>query len=155
MTRLDALYAQAIRALSKLTCLGPLLARITIGIVFIESGWGKLHNLPKVIGYFESLGIPAAQYQAPFVAGTEFFAGALVLIGLVTRLASIPLSAIMLVAIITAKSSEINTWSDVFGFSEFLYLVLLIWLIVEGAGALSADAVIARMRGFNHQRERH
>jgi putative oxidoreductase len=149
-SKLEILFTKLIHMFNRLSWLGPLLARVTIGVVFIESGWGKLHNLSKVIDYFQSLGIPAAQYQAPFVAGTEFFAGLLVLIGLATRFASVPLSAIMLVAIATAKSSEIGTWTDIFGFTEVLYLVLLVWLIVHGAGALSCDAVIAKNRARKH-----
>jgi putative oxidoreductase len=139
-------YGSCIKKVDRISWLGPLLGRIVVGIVFIESGWGKLHNLPKVIEFFQTLGIPAAQYQAPFVAGTEFLAGVFVLIGLATRLASVPLSAIMVVAIVTAKSSEITSWTDIFGFSEFLYLVILVWLIVQGAGLISLDVVISKKR---------
>ena len=122
------------------------MARFTIGVVFIESGWGKLHNLEKVIGYFQSLGIPAAQYQAPFVATTELVAGALILIGLVTRLASIPLVVTMVIAILTAKREDIHGWTDVFGISEFLYIVLLLWLLFSGPGKFSVDEQVRKSR---------
>lgn len=122
----------------------PLLARFTVGVVFVESGWGKLHHLDKVIGFFQSLGIPAAEYQAPFVAGVELVAGALILIGLATRLAAIPLIGTMIVAIITAKKDDISGWTDIFGFSEFLYIVLLIWILLSGPGKVSADEQIKK-----------
>ena len=128
--------------LSKLNWLPPLLARITIGVVFAESGWGKLQNIERVIGYFTELGIPFPSAQAHFVATTELIAGAMVLLGFLTRLATIPLMAIMTVAIITAKAAEISTLTDVFGFSEFLYIVLLAWLLIAGPGVVSIDSKI-------------
>ncbi len=130
--------------LAKINWLPPLLARITVGAVFVESGWGKLHDIEKVIGFFTTLGIPFPAAQAHFVASTELIAGAMVLFGVMTRLASIPLIAIMVVAIITAKSAEITTFTDIFGFSEFLYILLLGWLVVTGPGPLSIDSIFVK-----------
>ncbi|PIS11081.1 MAG: DoxX family protein [Bdellovibrio sp. CG10_big_fil_rev_8_21_14_0_10_47_8] len=138
------LYSLMRECLRKIEWLAPLLARFTIGVVFIESGWGKLHNLEKVIDFFQSLGIPAAQYQAPFVAGVELVAGTLILVGLATRLASIPLIGTMIVAIITAKKDDISGWTDLFGISEFLYVVLLIWILLAGPGKASIDEQIKK-----------
>src|SRR5262245_50603693 len=88
---------------SRLRWLPPALARLILGWVFLWSGWGKLHALDDIIDFFRSLGIPAPQLQAPFVAGVEFVCGALLLAGLFTRLAAVPLVIVMIVAIITAK----------------------------------------------------
>lgn len=121
-----------------------LLFRSVIGLVFIESGWGKFHDLGKVISYFESLGIPYANLQAPLVAGVELVAGTLVLIGLFTRLASLPLMGVMLVAIRTAKWEDVTDFSSLLGISEFLYVVILIWLVAHGSKYISVDAVICR-----------
>lgn len=137
-------YELVVSKLKKLGWLPPLLARITLGSVFIESGWGKLHNLPKVIDFFTSLGIPAPQIQAPFVASTELVCGFLVLIGLLTRLASVPLLATMVVAILTAKKADIASFSDLTGVSEYLYILLFVWLIVDGAGLVSVDAFLRK-----------
>src|SRR5262249_11055952 len=82
--------------------------------------------------------------QAPFAAFMEFLCGVLMLLGLCTRLASIPLSIIMVVAIVTARLAELHSLSDLFGFIEFLYIALALWLGVYGAGPLSLDAVFAR-----------
>ena len=49
----------------RLKWLPPTVARITVGWIFLQSGWGKLHNLPKVVSFFAELGIPAPQFQAP------------------------------------------------------------------------------------------
>src|SRR4051812_40376727 len=86
---------------SKLEWLPGLISRIAIGTIFIQSGYGKLTHLDKVINFFASLGIPAPQLQAPFVACVELGCGALVLAGLATRVAAIPLIGTMIVAIIT------------------------------------------------------
>jgi putative oxidoreductase len=126
------------------TWLPPLLARITLGCVFIESGWGKLHNLDRVTSFFESLGIPAAHIQAPFVAGLEFTGGILLLAGLATRLISLPLIGVMTVAILTAKKEELTGFSALTGFTEFTYILLLLWLIIQGAGIISIDALLGK-----------
>lgn len=130
--------------IERIQFLPALLARITLGFVFAESGWGKLQHIDKIIGYFESLNIPFANIQAPFVAGCELVFGLLVLIGLFTRLASIPLIGIMVVAIMTAKLADIATFTDLFGISEFLYILLFLYLIVYGPGAISIDHYLCK-----------
>jgi putative oxidoreductase len=127
-----------------LSWLPPTVARLCVGWVFVQSGWGKLHNLPKVIGYFESLGIPAPQLQAPFVASVELFGGLLVLAGLFTRVASVPLAATMIVALVTAKRGDISSASDLYGTVEFLYLLAFGFLAAFGAGTFSLDGILVR-----------
>ena len=123
--------------------LGPTLARLTVGLVFIGTGWGKLHTLPDVTDYFASLGIPMPGFNARLAAATEFFGGLLVLVGLGTRLAVLPMSVTMIVAILTAKRGDIHGLTDLVGFEEWSYLVLFLWLAVAGAGPLSLDRLIA------------
>jgi len=143
--------------LNKLAFLPPLLARLVLGWVFFKSGWGKLHNLSQVTEYFQSLGIPAASIQAPFVAGLEFICGLMLVFGLLTRLAAVPMMGTMVVALLTAKLEAIQDVDDATGFSkltammgnlfnqsEFLYILLLGWLVVAGAGAVSLDSRISR-----------
>ncbi|MBK7950698.1 MAG: DoxX family protein [Deltaproteobacteria bacterium] len=132
---------------SRLAWLSLAAVRVTVGWVFLQSGWGKLHNLEGVVAFFESLGIPFAALQAPFVAGLEFVGGALVLAGLGTRLVALPLVGVMVVAIATALRSELESVSDLFGLSEFGYIVMLVSLFVFGAGSLSLDALIRRRLG--------
>ena len=108
------------------------------------SGWGKLHDLDRVIDYFRELGIPHAELQAPFVAGTELVCGTLVLIGLCTRLAGVPLIVTMIVAIATAQKENVHGLADLFGLIEWCYVALLFWLAVAGAGPLSLDALLVR-----------
>ena len=142
--RLSRLRRLVLRVSSTLRWLPPTVTRLTLGWVFIESGWGKLHSLDKVIAYFSELGIPAPQFQAPLAAGTEFVCGVLLLVGLATRVASLPLIGTMIVAIITARRADLNGISDLFGFIEYLYIVLCLWLGAYGAGPISLDAVFAK-----------
>jgi putative oxidoreductase len=71
-----------------LTWLAPLFARITVGWVFMLSGWGKLHALPQVTENFVGWGIPLSNVLAPFVSGVEFFGGLFLLLGLLTRVSA-------------------------------------------------------------------
>ncbi|MDZ4771595.1 MAG: DoxX family protein [Planctomycetota bacterium] len=133
----------------KVAWLAPLLARVVVGLVFVWSGWGKLHNIDGVVKYFTELGIPAPEIQAPFAATMEFACGLLIVAGLFTRLAAIPLIVIMIVAIKTAFAQQLGDavgakeWlNTLFGLSEFLYIVLLAWLAIAGAGRVSLDHLI-------------
>jgi putative oxidoreductase len=121
---------------------GPLLARITVGVVFAGTGWGKLHSLPDVTKFFTDLGLPWPGFQAGLVATTEFVGGVLLLVGLLTRLAAAPLAVTMVVAILTAKRSEIDGLSALLGLEEFLYLAVFVWLMLAGPGALSLDRLL-------------
>lgn len=125
--------------LARLDFLGPLIARITLGVLFISTGWGKVHNLEKVAAFFAELHIPAPAIQATFVSYVELIGGALVLIGLVTRFAAVPLLVSMAVAIATAKAGEVHGLPDLFGLVEWTYLAMLAWLALAGPGRASVD----------------
>ena len=140
---MQSLRRLVLRVAAALRWLPPTVARLTVGWVFLQTGWGKLHNLEKVVGFFTSLGLPAPAFQARLVACTEVVCGALILLGLATRVASIPLIITMIVALATALRADIHSLGDLFGTSEFLYIALLLWLGAYGAGPISLDRVIA------------
>lgn len=127
----------------KLTWLPPTLARVTVGWLFLNTGWGKLTHLPDIVNYFRQLGIPMPEFQAPLAASAEFICGTLILVGLGTRLACVPLIITMIVAILTARKDDYEGIASLFGFVEYLYIVLFVWLGVAGAGPLSLDRLIA------------
>jgi putative oxidoreductase len=106
------------------------------------TGWGKLNDLGPVIDFFRELGIPAPELQAPFVASVELGCGTLLLLGLATRIAALPLVGTMVVAIATAQWGNVESAGDLFGLVEFLYIVLFAWMAVEGPGPVSLDALI-------------
>jgi len=137
--------AQRLRALgARLSWFPPALTRLTLGVVFMGTGWGKLHSLEKVIEFFTQLHIPAPSFNAALVATSELVCGAFLLVGLFARLAAIPLIATMCVALATAKSGDIEGIRDLLGQQEFDYVVLLIWIVIGGAGTLSADHALGR-----------
>jgi len=133
------------RALSgarKLDWLAPLVARITLGVLFMSTGWGKVHNLAKVTAYFNELGIPFPGIQAPMVSFIELIGGALLLLGLASRLAALPLMGSMAVAILTAQRANVHGLPDLFGLVEWTYLALLLWVLLAGPGKISLDQLL-------------
>ena len=130
-----------------LTWLAPLFARITVGWVFLWSGWGKLNDLPQVIDNFIGWGIPSAQVLAPFVSGVEFFGGLFLLLGLLTRISAGALGVTMIVAIRSAKWADVDSLETLLGFDEFEYLALFLWLAIAGAGVVSVDHWLERRSG--------
>ena len=133
------------RTADRLSWLPPAVARLALGVTFVLTGWGKLHSLEQVTQYFTDLGIPGAAIQAPMVAGIEFIGGLLLIIGLFTRYASVPLMGTMIVAIITAKREDIHGLGDLVGTTEFAYLALFLWLAVAGGGKLSLDYLLTKL----------
>jgi len=130
----------------RISFIGPTLARLTLASVFIGTGWGKLSNIGSTVEYFASLHIPAPAFQARLAAATEFGGGVLLLLGLFTRLAALPMAFTMVIAIITARREALDGVRTLLGFEEWTYIVLFIWLAVAGPGPLSLDALWARRR---------
>jgi len=133
------------RVAGALRWLPPVIARLTVGMVFLQSGWGKLHSLEKVTDYFMELGIPAAAFQARLASTSEFVCGGLLLLGLATRFAAVPLIITMAVAIRTALWDQVDGLGSLVGLTEFAYVALLVWLATDGAGPLSLDALVRRL----------
>lgn len=133
-----------LRAVARARFLPALLARVGLGVVFVQTGWGKLHALDQVTEFFRSLGIPFPELQAPFVASVELVCGALLLAGLATRFASLMLIGTMVVAIATAILPDVAGLGDLFGKIEPLYVVIFLYLAVYGAGPVSLDVLVAR-----------
>lgn len=134
------------RVAAALAWLPPTIARFGVGLLFVQTGWGKLHNLEQVTGFFTQLGLPAPGFHAVLVASTELICGALILVGLFTRLAAVPLAITMLVAIRTALWEQVDSVTALFGLTEALYAVIFAWLATAGAGPLSLDRLLARRR---------
>jgi len=127
-----------------LTWLAPLFARITVGWVFLWSGWGKLHNLPMVTDNFIGWGIPFPHLLSPFVSGVEFFGGLFLLAGLLSRISAGALGVTMIVAIRSAKWADVDSLETLLGFDEFEYLALFLWLAIAGPGVISLDSQLQR-----------
>jgi putative oxidoreductase len=142
MNFIEAVRSKLLPALERAQWVGPLLVRLSLGAVFITSGWGKIHNLGQVTSFFTELGIPFPGFNAALASTTELVGGVLILLGLFTRFAAIPLIVVMLVAIATAKRPEIDGVAALLGFIEFTYIAGFVWLLVSGAGRVSLDALL-------------
>lgn len=144
VSSLAALHQRLLTITGKLSFLAPLLLRVTVGVVFIATGWGKLTSLDDVTQFFASLGIPLPGLNARIAASTEFFGGILILVGLGARLVALPMAFTMVVAIATAKRAEIDGLVTFLGFQEWDYLVAFLVVALLGPGAWSLDAVLAK-----------
>ena len=139
---LEALRPRILATLDRISWVGPLAVRLSLGAVFLGTGWGKVHNLAQVTGFFTDLGIPFPAASAALVSGIELVGGTLILLGLFTRFAALPLLCTMAVAILTAKRPEIDGIRSLLAFEEMTYLAGFLWLFVAGAGKASLDALI-------------
>ena len=92
------LYASAVNAASLLQSPFLLAVRLYWGWQLIQSGWGKLHNLPKVTEFFTSLGLPMPGLMAVFISCVEFFGGIFLAVGLLSRLTALVLTVNMIMA---------------------------------------------------------
>ena len=120
-----------------------LFVRVTMGWGFFLSGKGKLMNLERTTGFFESLHIPAPKFQAMLAGSTEMCGGMLLLIGLGTRLISIPLAFTMVVAYLTAHRDEaFLSLSDFTDQAPFPFLMAALVTMAFGAGGISLDRVL-------------
>jgi len=125
----------------------PLAARIVVGWVFLWSGWTKLNALPRMIENFREWGIPAPELFTPLASGVEFVGGILLLIGLLTRFAAVPMMIVMVVAIISAKWADVDSLETFLGFDEVAYFVMFAWLAIAGPGPVSLDHFILKASG--------
>ena len=141
-----------------------ILIRLMVGGVFLSEGIQKFLFADAVgAGRFVKIGIPYPEIMAPFVGVFEIGCGALMLLGLLTRLAAIPMIINMTVAIVSTKIPILlgyGYWGfnlrklDHYGFwamahesrTDFSMILGSIFLLLVGAGSLSLDALIARSR---------
>ncbi len=124
-----------------------LFVRLYFGWQFFQSGWGKFHRIPQVVRYFaEDLHIPMPTLNVYIAASTECFGGLLLMVGLFSRLISIPLAFTMVVAYATAESGALKmifsepgkfTGADPF---PFLFTALVV--LFFGPGFFSLDRLI-------------
>jgi len=128
-----------------------LLLRIAVGGVFLSEGIQKfLFPSTLGVGRFAKIGIPAPQVMAPFVGVVEIVGGLLLLVGLVARLAALPLIVDMLVAISTTKIPLLlksGFWAMAHEARvDFTMLLGCAFVLAVGAGSWSVDARLARGR---------
>jgi putative oxidoreductase len=125
-----------------------LFVRLYWGWQLYRTGWGKLQHLDKITAYFESLNIPHAAFNARFVGGLEFVGGFLLMVGLASRLISIPLTIDLLVAYWVADREAFTSFfSDpgkFYAADPYTFLFASVLILIFGPGMFSIDALIRR-----------
>ncbi len=139
-----------------------ILVRLMVGGVFLAEGIQKFIYADELgVGRFAKIGIPSPEIMGPFVALVEIVCGTLVIAGLLTRLAAVPLLIDISVAILSTKVpvllghgywtfalpklSRYGFWSMVHeARTDFSMWLGLVFLAIVGAGTLSLDYVLAR-----------
>lgn len=141
-----------------------LLIRLAVGSVFLSEGIQKFHFPEEVgAGRFAKIGIPNPDVVAPFVGAVEIVCGTLLILGLLTRFAALPLIIVMLVAIVSTKIPILLGY-EFLGFSlrkvpyygfwgmmheartDLAMLLGSIFLLIVGAGRLSIDAYLSEQK---------
>jgi len=155
LERLAAAHAAFCTIAEKLSSPFLLAIRLYWGWQLIQTGLGKLRNLPKIVDFFTSLNIPFPAFNAHFVSGLEFFGGMLLIVGLFSRPISLLLTGSLFVAYWTADHEALTSiFSDpgkFYAADPFTFLFAALLILVFGPGLFSLDALIARKyRSYMH-----
>ena len=139
---IKTIYPFSKNILSQGQSLSLFFARLTVAYGFYEPAMKKWSDIGSVSGWFESMGIPFPVLNAYMAASTEMLGVILLTLGLFTRLISVPLIIIMIVAIATVHISHGFSAGNN-GFEIPLYYMLFLALFASlGAGKISLDYLI-------------
>ncbi|MCH6544808.1 MAG: DoxX family protein [Deltaproteobacteria bacterium] len=151
-SKIGELAAGLLNCLNRLEWLPILLVRLSVGLLFFESGRGKLFVKLEELGeFFVKLGIPFPHFNAVFVSTVEFVGGICLILGLATRIFSAQLFFVMLVAILTSEIKKVSTLGDFLYLPEVSLLVIFVWLVFSGPGKISIDHLLSRKLGLEGQ----
>ncbi len=123
-----------------------ILVRLAVGFIFATQGILKFIDPNMGVNRFTRIGFPHPAFTAHFVGTVEIVCGLLVLIGLFTRIAAVPLLIVICTAIATTKLPELSRANQGFWFmvsdarTDFAMLMSLLFLILTGAGTWAVDA---------------
>lgn len=121
-----------------------LFCRLAVGLIFLSEGLQKYITPDATgVGRFTKIGFSNPSFWAYFTGSFEIVCGILVLLGLLTRLAAIPLLIIMIVAFVTTKIpilADKGFWAFAHEYrTDFAMTLLLIYLLIYGGGNYSID----------------
>src|SRR5664279_1798409 len=124
-----------------------ILVRLTVGLIFLTEGIQK-YLFPNLLGTgrFLTIGFSNPSFWAYFTGTFEIICGTLIILGLISRLASVPLIIIMITAFITTKwpilmNKGFWPWAHEYR-TDFAMTLLLIYLLIYGSGSWSLDSKI-------------
>jgi putative oxidoreductase len=148
MNSLVRLYSRLATAVSYLQSPFLLAVRLYWGWQFAQTGWGKIHNIGKITGFFASLNIPFPSISAHFISGLEFVGGTLLIVGLGSRFVGLLLACNMFVAYWTADHEALTSiFSDPGKFyvaDPYTFLFASLMILIFGAGLFSLDELLWR-----------
>ncbi len=122
-----------------------LIIRLYWGYQLAMTGLGKLTHLTKVTAYFQSLDIPMPHLNAILAGSVEFLGGILLVLGLFSRIAAIPLFVLLCVAYATASKAALTEFTTkldpslIFSDTAFLFIYAVIVVFCFGPGKISLD----------------
>jgi putative oxidoreductase len=136
----------------------PIPGRLIVGYGFMQHGFAKFSKGPEAFAaILHAIGVPAPHLMAWLTILIEFFGGLAVLLGVLVPLASLPMAAILLVAMVTVHLpygfSSIKIISVTSGRAQFgppgyevdlLYLACLVALVLGGSGPMAIDGYLRR-----------
>ena len=124
-----------------------ILIRLTVGLIFLTEGIQK-YLFPELLGTgrFTTIGFSNPAFWAYFTGTFEIICGILIILGLISRVASIPLIIVMITAFISTKipiliHKGIWPWAHEYR-TDFAMTLLLIYLLIYGSGRWSVDSII-------------
>jgi len=153
LTLAAGLYEKLICLASHLQSAVLLALRLTWGWQLAESGWGHLHNVQKTVDAFKSWGVPFPELNVYISGSTELLGGTLLILGLATRLISIPLVFNFVVAYATASKDTFREllhgmlrqgYDDFINDAAFPMLMLALIMLAFGPGKASIDYLLQR-----------
>jgi putative oxidoreductase len=122
--------------------------RLFWGSSFFMTGLGKLQNIPAITEYFAGLGIPFPLFNAYAASSVECIGGACLVLGLGSRLASLGLMGVMVVALLTADHEAlVNAFDDpqkLITRLPFTYLYTSLVVFIFGPGKVSIDYLMEK-----------
>lgn len=136
------LINKIISQLKKLKDLPPLFFRLVLAYGFYGSATMKLKNFGGIVEWFTGMGMPLPKLNAFLATGTETAGFVLLFLGLATRLISIPLIIVMIVAIATVHiGNGFEAGNNGFEIPVY-YILMLFSLLITGPGKISIDSLI-------------
>jgi len=126
-----------------------LFIRLYWGWQLAESGWGKLHNLPRVADFFASLNLPFPGQTALAISCVEFFGGIFLALGIFSRATALVLTVNMFMAYVTAdREALLSIFSDpdkFYAAAPYTFLVASVVVLLFGPGKFALDGVLRRL----------
>ncbi len=126
------------------------LIRIAVGLIFFTQGVLKYIDPSMGVNRFAKIGFSHPALTAHFVGAFEMVCGMLILVGLATRIAAIPLLIVICTAIATTKIPELFRPAQGFWFmvsdarTDFSMLTSLLFLILAGGGSWSLESLFRK-----------